>query len=149
MGTEGEQVELIVTHDITDNDREALFAGLRSYNHRFINPASFGQIGIFHRNSAGIMTGGLIATRKGLWLCIDYLWVGEESRGLKLGSALVKEAEQEAMRLGCRHALVDTFSFQALPFYEKQGYQLQMSLPDFPEEGMLRHYLIKKHMQSA
>ncbi|MDY4316839.1 GNAT family N-acetyltransferase [Pectobacterium actinidiae] len=142
-------MELIVTHDITDSDREELFAGLRSYNAQFINPASFGSIGIFHRNSAGIMTGGLIATRKGLWLCIDYLWVGEESRGLKLGSALVKEAEQEAMRLGCRHALVDTFSFQALPFYEKQGYQLQMSLPDFPEEGMLRHYLIKKHMQSA
>ncbi|AIU87112.1 GNAT family N-acetyltransferase [Pectobacterium odoriferum] len=142
-------MELIVTHDIIDSDREELFAGLRSYNQRFINPASFGQIGIFHRNSAGTMTGGLIAMRKGLWLCIDYLWVGEESRGLKLGSALVKEAEQEAMRLGCRHALVDTFSFQALPFYEKQGYQLQMSLPDFPEEGMLRHYLIKKNMQAA
>ncbi|MFJ5443178.1 GNAT family N-acetyltransferase [Pectobacterium sp. CHL-2024] len=142
-------MELIVTHDITDNDREALFAGLRSYNHRFINPASFGQIGIFHRNSAGVMTGGLIAMRKGLWLCIDYLWVSEESRGLKLGSALMKEAEQEAMHLGCRHALVDTFSFQSLPFYEKQGYQLQMSLPDFPEEGMFRHYLIKQNMQSA
>ncbi|GKW38381.1 GNAT family N-acetyltransferase [Pectobacterium carotovorum] len=142
-------MELIVTHDIIDSDREELFAGLRSYNCQFINPTSFGQIGIFHRNSAGTMTGGLIATRKGLWLCIDYLWVGEESRGLKLGSALVKEAEQEAIRLGCRHALVDTFSFQALPFYEKQGYQLQMSLPDFPEEGMFRHYLIKKNMQAA
>ncbi|GKW21243.1 hypothetical protein PEC302107_29720 [Pectobacterium araliae] len=53
------------------------------------------------------------------------------------------------MRLGCRHALVDTFIFQSLPFYEKQGYQLHMSLPDFPEEGMLRHYLIKKNMQAA
>ncbi|KFX04056.1 blasticidin S-acetyltransferase [Pectobacterium betavasculorum] len=142
-------MELIVAHDITNGDREELFAGLRSYNRQFISPASFGQLGIFHRNSAGVMTGGLIAMRKGLWLCIDYLWVGEESRGLKLGSALVREAEQEAMRLGCSHVLVDTFSFQALPFYEKQGYQLQMSLPDFPEEGMLRHYLIKKNIQTA
>ncbi|EAS6424226.1 N-acetyltransferase, partial [Salmonella enterica] len=41
------------------------------------------------------------------------------------------------------HGLVDTFSFQALPFYEKQGYILQMSLPDFPKVGSQRHYLIK------
>jgi hypothetical protein len=34
---------------------------------------------------------------------------------------------------------VDTFSFQALPFYQKLGYQLQMSLPDFPHAGMQRH----------
>lgn len=34
-------------------------------------------------------------------------------------------------RAGCSHVLVDTFSFQALPFYQKLGYQLQMSLPVF------------------
>ncbi|HHC1479245.1 TPA: hypothetical protein ACN7VN_002557 [Klebsiella pneumoniae] len=44
---------------------------------------------------------------------------------------------------GCSHLLVDTFSFQALPFYQKLGYQLQMSLPDFPHAGMQRHYLSK------
>jgi hypothetical protein len=38
---------------------------------------------------------------------------------------------------------VDTFSFQALPFYQKQGYQQQMSLPDFPQTGMQRHDLTK------
>ncbi|EKA1352318.1 N-acetyltransferase, partial [Salmonella enterica] len=47
------------------------------------------------------------------------------------------------LRKGCVHGLVDTFSFQALPFYEKQGYILQMSLPDFPKVGSQRHYLIK------
>ncbi|TAT62246.1 N-acetyltransferase, partial [Enterobacter cloacae] len=34
-------------------------------------------------------------------------------------------------------------SFQARPFYEKQGYQLQMSLQDYPYPGMQRHYLTK------
>ena len=54
-----------------------------------------------------------------------------------------KEAEQQAQAQGCSHLLVDTFSFQALPFYQKLGYQLQMSLPDFPHAGMQRHYLSK------
>ena len=31
----------------------------------------------------------------------------------------------------------------ARPFYEKQGYQLQMSLQDYPYPGMQRHYLTK------
>ncbi|MFH7098862.1 N-acetyltransferase, partial [Klebsiella pneumoniae] len=48
-----------------------------------------------------------------------------------------------AQAQGCSHLLVDTFSFQALPFYQKLGYQLQMSLPDFPHAGMQRHYLSK------
>ncbi len=40
-------------------------------------------------------------------------------------------------------ALVDTMSFQALPFYQKNGYQLQMTLDNFPETGSARHYLSK------
>lgn len=59
---------------------------------------------------------------------------------------LVKMAEQEGKRRGCWHALVDTFSFQALPFYVKLGYQLQMSLADFPEEGLQRHYLTRQNI---
>ena len=69
--------------------------------------------------------------------------VSEASRGSGLGSELMHEAESQARERGCSHMLVDTFSFQALPFYQKLGYQLQMSLPDFPHVGMQRHYLSK------
>lgn len=139
-------MELTVAPDVTDADREALFTGLRGYNHQFIDTGHWGQFGVYARDAAGTMTGGLIASRKGLWLCIDYLWVSEAARGTGLGSQLVARAEQEAVQRGCRHALVDTLSFQARPFYEKQGYVLQMSLPDFPERGMQRHYLTKSEL---
>lgn len=62
-----------------------------------------------------------------------------------LGSTLMRAVEQEGKRKGGRHALVDTSSFQALPFYVKQGYQLQIGQPDFPDEGIQRHYLTKKN----
>lgn len=75
---------------------------------------------------------------------IDYLWVSESARNDGLGRELMYTAEREAIKLGCIHSLVDTFSFQALPFYEKLGYVKQMSLPDFPETGMQRHYLTKR-----
>lgn len=135
------QVEIV--SNVTDSDREELFSGLRNYNNQFIDTLAWGQFGVYCRNEAGLMVGGLIASKKGKWVCIDYLWVSEETRGSGLGSMLMKAAEQEGKRTGCKHGLVDTFSFQALPFYVKQGYQLQMSLPDFPDEGIQRHYLTK------
>ncbi len=97
----------------------------------------------YSRDEQAVMRGGLIAKRKGNWLCIEYLWVSEATRGSGLGRELMQEAERQAQALGCSHLPVDTFSFRALPFYQKLGYQLQMSLPDFPHAGMQRHYLSK------
>lgn len=139
-------MNIIITHEVTSVDAEEILAGLRNFNSQFIETASRKPLGIFCRNEAGVMIGGLIATRKGLWLCIDYLWVSQEARGSGLGGVMVKAAEQEAVKIGCIHSLVDTFSFQAAPFYEKQGYELQMSLQDCPNVGMQRHYLTKKNI---
>ncbi|MDY0899385.1 MULTISPECIES: GNAT family N-acetyltransferase [Pantoea] len=132
-----------LTHQVNDDDREALLAGLGAYNRQFISRDNWGPLSVSHRDEQGTLRGGVIAARKGNWLCIDYLWVDETLRGSGLGSALLEAAEQEAGKMGCLYALVDTFSFQALPFYQKQGYQPQMSLPDFPQTGMQRHYLTK------
>lgn len=132
-----------IINEITLADKEELLTGLRRYNVQFIENNILGNLGVYCRDETGVMTGGLIAAKKGLWLCIDFLWVNENERGSGLGKKLMRLAEQEAVKMGCQHALVDTFSFQAAPFYQKQGYVLQMSLPDFPKVGMQRHYLTK------
>ncbi|EEM2504103.1 TPA: GNAT family N-acetyltransferase [Salmonella enterica subsp. indica] len=136
-------MDIQITHQVTEFDKEELLTGLRSYNAQFVDFSKNGQLGVYCRNESGEMVGGLIADRKGLWLCIDYLWVSESARNCGLGSKLMDMAEKEGLRKGCVYGLVDTFSFQALPFYEKQCYILQMSLPDFPKVGSQRHYLIK------
>jgi len=137
-------MQLSITEKVTPEEKEELLTGLRSYNGQFLDLATFsGDIGVYVRDEKGIMLGGLIGVRKGDWLNIDFLWVSDSVRGSGVGSELIKTAEDEARRQGCKHALVDTASFQARPFYEKQGYQLQMSLQDYPYEGMQRHYLAK------
>lgn len=138
-------MQLNITHQVTPQDKEELLTGLRAYNAQFLNLANFsGDIAVYARDDNGVMTGGLIGTRKGDWLNIDFLWVSEGARGSGLGSQVINAAEEEARRQGCRHALVDTASFQARPFYEKQGYVLQFSVQDYPHEGMQRHYLAKR-----
>lgn len=137
-------MHLSITHAVTAQEKEELLTGLRAYNAQFLDLSTFsGNIGVYVRDEIGTMLGGLIGVRKGDWLNIDFLWVSDTVRGTGVGSQLIKTAEDEARRKGCKHALVDTVSFQARPFYEKQGYQLQMSLQDYPYPGMQRHYLAK------
>jgi len=137
-------MHLSIRDNVTAEEKEELLTGLRTYNGQFLDLSTFsGDIGVYVRDDKGVMLGGLIGVRKGDWLNIKYLWVSDAVRGSGVGSQLIKTAEDEARRKGCTHALVDTVSFQARPFYEKQGYQLQLSLQDYPYPGMQRHYLTK------
>ncbi|MBG0621550.1 GNAT family N-acetyltransferase [Enterobacter roggenkampii] len=137
-------MHLSITDNVTTQEKEELLTGLRAFNGKFLDLTNFsGDVGVYVRDENGTMLGGLIGVRKGDWLNIDYLWVSDTVRGTGVGSQLIRTAEEEARRKGCKHALVDTASFQARPFYEKQGYQLQMSLQDYPYSGMQRHYLAK------
>lgn len=132
-----------VTDVVTAEDQEALWAGLRAYNRQFVDGSDWYSLGVYARDDAGVMLGGLIGKRKGDWLSIDYLWVSEAARGKGLGSELIGRAEAQVRTWGCNQMLVDTISFQALPFYQKCGFTLKMTLEDFPYAGMQRHYLTK------
>ena len=137
-------MQLTITDTITEQDQEELLQGLRAYNGQFIDFTLVGgDIAVYARDDSGKMRGGLIGRRVGEWLEIKYLWVCSETRTSGVGTQLMQMAEEEAKRQGCRHSLVDTLSFQARPFYEKQGYQLKMTLDDFPYQGMQRYYLSK------
>ena len=110
-------MHLSITDNVTAEKKEELLTGLRAYNAQFLDLPSFAcDIGVYMRDDNGVMLGGLIGVRKGDWLNIDYLWVSDSVRGTGVGSQLIKTAEEEARRKGCRHALVDTVSFQARPF---------------------------------
>lgn len=136
-------MQIDVTEQVTQHDQEELLTGLRAFNSQFIDTKDWYELGVYSRDEHGKMLGGLIGKRKGDWLCIDFLWVSEATRGTGLGSKLINAAEKRCREWGCRHMLVDTASFQALPFYQKCGFTLHNSINDFPCQGMQRHYLTK------
>jgi ribosomal protein S18 acetylase RimI-like enzyme len=77
------------------------------------------------------------------WLFVSHLWVDERLRGQGWGGRLMARIEEAAVRRGCHSAHLDTFSFQALGFYEKQGYARFGTLPDYPR-GESRYFLSKR-----
>ncbi len=72
---------------------------------------------------------------------ITHLWVHESRRRQGIGGALLRSAEEEAVRRGCARSLVFTHSFQAPGFYERQGYVRQASIPNYPSGHALHGYL--------
>ncbi len=94
------------------------------------------------QNEVGTLFGGLSGQLSYGWLFVDLLWVHQEVRAQGHGRGLMLAAEQEARSRGCRHAWLDTFSFQAREFYQKLGYVVFGELDDFPP-GHRRYFLRK------
>ncbi len=89
------------------------------------------------------VVGGVIAATHWGWLYIDLMWIKEEFRGLGYGQRLLELVEEKGRELGAMNAYLDTFSFQAIDFYKKYGYQVFGELRDFPV-GHQRYYLTKQ-----
>ncbi len=70
------------------------------------------------------------------------LFVPEPLRRQGAGRMLMQIAEAEAINRCCNGIIVDTFSFQAFPFYQSLGFTPYGELPNFPP-GHSRIYLRK------
>ncbi len=75
-------------------------------------------------------------------LYINVLWIDEKYRKHGYGSQLLEKVEQEAKKLGCHLAHLDTLDFQAKDFYLKHGYEIFGVLNDCPEGH--KKYFMKK-----
>jgi GNAT superfamily N-acetyltransferase len=75
-------------------------------------------------------------------LHVAHLWVSEDLRGAGLGAEVLTAIEAAGRARGAGAVWLDTFSFQAAPFYERLGYREFGRLDDFPP-GETRHFLWK------
>ncbi|GHV19494.1 N-acetyltransferase [Clostridia bacterium] len=91
----------------------------------------------------GKVLGGALCKTIYNWLYIDTLKVKEEFRGQDIGSKIIAEIEKFAREKGFEGLYVDTFGFQARPFYEKQGFALNGTIEGYPP-GSKMFILTKK-----
>lgn len=96
------------------------------------------------RNEAGEILGGITGTIYWYNLYIDSLWVDESLRGNGYGKELLDNIEETARENKCRLIQLDTFSFQAPDFYQKNGYQVVGVVKEFPNKGFQQYYLEKR-----
>ena len=114
----------------------------RKYNAQFV-PDDHEALSVYCRDNDGKVIGGLTGKTYRNYLDIAFLWVDEQNRNNGLAAKIIKLAETEAKSRGCTYSMLDTFEFQALGFYLKQGYEQFGKLEGYCER-FERYYLRKK-----
>lgn len=126
-------------------DRQAIADALDAFNDEASgDPTSAPTLALLIRaEGGGPVLGGLWGRSYWGWLFIELLFVPGDMRGRGVGRDLMRQAEAEAARRGCHGVWLDTFSFQARGFYERQGYAVLGRIDDYPP-GHTRFFLQKR-----
>lgn len=115
---------------------------LDAYNIAVTGMSEYSPVNLFLRDDGREVLGGLLGAIWGGVLFVRILWVAQARRGQGHGRRLLEAAERRAVERGCRHVFIDTFSFQAPGFYEKQGYEIYGRADDWPVGHT--HYFLRK-----
>lgn len=91
----------------------------------------------------GPVTGGLYGYQLFDWLFVQYLAVPLNRQGQGIGQELMARAEAWCRDRDLAGMWLDTFSFQARPFYEKLGFSVFGEIEDHPR-GSRRHFMLKR-----
>ena len=132
-----------ITSDGNEQDIQEIYEMLKTFNLSNREKSENVPLGVFMEDENKKKLAGITGETFGNWFCIHYFFVDEQLRGQGIGKKMLESAESEAKRRGCKYSFVDTFSFQAPGFYEKQGYKEVFTLKDYPYTGK-RHYYTKE-----
>ena len=123
-------------------DVAVLAQGLTAHSLPHTGVPGFQSIASFMRDENGKLVGGVWGYLNWNWLSVNFVWLSEDLRGGGHGKQLLLALESIARERGCQFAHLDTFSYQARPFYEKLGYEVFATLEDYPP-GQQRFFMKK------
>ena len=92
--------------------------------------------------TTGLFAGVVVTTFFWNALHVKHLYVDENHRGQGLGTQLLEHALALGIAHKCPFAFLETMSFQALGFYKKFGFQLELTRNGYAH-GTSLHYLRK------
>ena len=124
------------------DDARVVVDGLRDFNRAVIGDPNELELAVFVRDAAGHVVGGLLGHAKWRWVYVAKLWLPDGLRGLGVGTRVMRAIEEYARANDCLGIYLDTFEYQALPFYEKLGYAQFGVLDGYPP-GYRQFHLFK------
>ena len=129
-------------------DQRLILADLLAYNDLQAGADTVRRLGLLVReHPGGPVVGGLWGRVARGWLFVELLALPERARGQGLGTELMDRAEASVRAAGGRGVWLDTFSFQARPFYERRGYRAFAEIPDYPAPH--RRFLLARRLDDV
>jgi GNAT superfamily N-acetyltransferase len=124
------RVELEETPSAADS--RVVGEGLLALNRAVIGDPHERQLAVFVRDGTGRVVGGLLGHIRWKWVYVAKLWLPDELRGHGIGTRVMQAIEDYARRHDCHGIYLDTFEYQARPFYERLGYEQFGVLEGYP-----------------
>ena len=135
---------MVLTDAPDDADLKVIQEGLRAYNTEKAGYDDYKPLAVFVTDPAtGRVLGGLYGGSYLGQLRVDRFFLPEGLRRDRIGSRLLKMAEDEGRRRGCSRLSLNTLEIQAPGFYQKQGYTMAAKL-DCAPPGITRYLMTKK-----
>lgn len=129
----------------TEDGARAIHDLLVAHNAEAGWPSDRVPLDLLLRGPDGAVAGGLVGRTAWRWLYVENLVVAPALRGQGWGARLVAAAEAEARARGCVGIRLDTYDFQARPFYERLGFHVAGQIEDCPP-GHTR-FTLAKHLR--
>ena len=137
-------MEIALKTEFTGDDIEAVRAPLIAFNREASGRVAGYHPFVFHiLDDSGKPVGGAVGHGSFDWVFVELLFIPPNLRGKGIGTRLMQQIEEFAQARGLVGIWLDTFSFQARPFYEKLGYSVFGTLDGHPIGGS-RHFLSKR-----
>jgi GNAT superfamily N-acetyltransferase len=121
--------------------RRAVMKGLIAFNRSKTGKLKRKDVTVSVRDQGNIV-GGATAEVWGPTMFVELLWIDDRFRGQNHGTRIMDAVEEEGRKHGARQVYLDTFTFQARPFYEKRGYKVFGTLPNLLDD-VDRFWLVK------
>lgn len=137
-------MRITLTTDPTPDDIDAVRLPLIAFNRKASGrPPGYYPFAFHVHDDDGRVIGGATGHASLDWVFLELLFVPEQLRGQGVGSELLARVEA----FGLDHSMIgvwlDTFSFQARPFYERHGYEVIATIEDYPL-GAQRFFMSKR-----
>ncbi len=134
---------MTVTYDPDPAARAAIRSGLMALTNTIVGEPHHRPLSVLLRKADGTVAGGLIGHTSRSWLHVELFALPERARDGGLGRRILAMVEQEAIARGCVGSHLATHSYQARPFYEKQGYEMFGQIADYLP-GESRFLMVKR-----
>ncbi|HSW86837.1 MAG TPA: GNAT family N-acetyltransferase [Rhabdochlamydiaceae bacterium] len=128
--------------ELNSIDEEALYHGINTDAFTAKKMEPIRSFGFFIKDKNGEVLAGVSGVTLFGCLYVDMLWVKETLRKQGLGESLMEHAENLGLKRGCTFATVNTMDWQALPFYQKLGYEIEFTRTGYHKNSKM-HYLKK------
>lgn len=142
------EMRLQITSEINKADKQTVENALYTFNLKHFPVdlrGRYEEINLYLKDENGIVRGGILAEVCWNWLEIHTFMIDEDIRKTGFGTKLLAEIETIALEKECDFIKVDTLSFQALGFYEKNGYQVYGSIDNVGRD--FENYYLKKDLK--